>query len=578
MGEPRLVLESSTAPTGDAPSGGRSLPRWLPRVIVGAALLVPVAILVLYADFVPMWDGRVYANCIVYTALGKIGALRCANHPGIAYIGIHALFQSIAPYSRPIMLAVDCALATLGLFAFHRILLRCFPDEDRSLERGMVLLALAVNPVVLAAIVQPNLDLGVLVFFLCCIWAVVEERVAMLAAAGTLLVFSKETGAMLYGLLVGLYVAMMILRAPLSRMEKVARVRTWLPALLPLLLFVFYLMAVTMIEMPALWASPDVETPRPSLVDQFLTIRLLDPILLVYLTLIFVANFLWVPSTVIAIDAAIGAARLAVAAPRRVVAGSDARWLPFLTILAALTVVAVTRYLTYVNARYMLPVYPLLLVAFYAATLRSVRPARARVLVLAIVPALLAWSIVRTDDPISRRILGTFDGGSRDFLHMTSKTNECCGFGRDQLAYNLQFVGLARAQSDAFADIRPTASTVIVMHPVTNWFTTLQLDSRTYAATLHNANTVHPYYRLPEWVLNRPPSPALIYYLAYPFARNDSSLAALRQRYEDVRTTRYERGGARVTVYCMRLRSLPANDVESCATSSEHAVGRSPHP
>ncbi|MDQ6830999.1 MAG: hypothetical protein M3081_19220 [Gemmatimonadota bacterium] len=550
--------------------------RWPARAIVIAALLIPFLVLLVYSDFIPMWDGRVYANCIVYTAIGKIGALRCANHPGLAYIGIHAIVQSVAPYSRPLMLAVDCALATLGLFAFYRILLRCFPGEDRALERALVLLALSVNPVLLANIVQPNLDLGVVVFFLCCLWAVVEERVVPLAIAGTLLVFSKETGMMLYGLLGGLYGLMMILRAPMSRTEKVAKIRRWLPALLPLLLFVLYLLAVTMIEMPALWASPDVETARPSVLDQFLTIRLLDPVFLVYVALIFVINFLWVPSVVIAIDALIGAARFAVAAPRRAVAGADATWAPFLTVLTLLSVIAGTRYLTYANARYMLPLYPLLLIAFYLATLRSMPSRRARLAVLTIVPALLAWSIVRSDDPISRRFFGTFDGGSRPFLHMTSRTNECCGLGRDQLAYNLQFVALGRVQRDAFADIRPTGSTVIVMHPVTNWFTSLQLDSRTYAPTLHNANAFRPYYRLPEWVLHRPPAPALIYYLAFPFARNDSSLTALRARYDDVRTTQYERGGVRLTVYCMRLREVPAADVEPCATSPERVTAQRP--
>lgn len=40
--------------------------------------------------------------------------------------------------------------------------------------------------------------------------------------------------------------------------------------------------------------------------------------------------------------------------------------------------------------------------------------------------------------------MGTFDFGTHKMLKMTSLTGECCGYGRDQLVYNLEFVHLQR--------------------------------------------------------------------------------------------------------------------------------------
>jgi hypothetical protein len=50
---------------------------------------------------------------------------------------------------------------------------------------------------------------------------------------------------------------------------------------------------------------------------------------------------------------------------------------------------------------------------------------------------------------------GTFPVGTHRLLRTTSLTGECCGWGRDQLAYNLEFTTLAGLQDAALAHVRP---------------------------------------------------------------------------------------------------------------------------
>lgn len=130
-------------------------------------------------------------------------------------------------------------------------------------------------------------------------------------------------------------------------------------------------------------------------------------------------------------------------------------------------------------------------------------------------------------------------------LRVTALTGECCGYGRDQLAYNLQFTRLADVQDALYARIRPTATTVLVTHDNANWFTVGPIDAQTSRRTLSRDGIVEPPVA-PATMVIRPQMRIAegwtAWYVAFPYVDNGPALAALAGRYDvspaEVVTTR----------------------------------------
>jgi len=99
---------------------------------------------------------------------------------------------------------------------------------------------------------------------------------------------------------------------------------------------------------------------------------------------------------------------------------------------------------------------------------------------------------VRTIDPLSRWLFGTFPFGQRDLLELTSITHECCAAGRDQLVYNLEFTTLAALMDDALAATRAGDSTLIVLPDSLNWHAIPLLNVRTSRRTIDSTEAVVP--------------------------------------------------------------------------------------
>jgi len=169
------------------------------------------------------------------------------------------------------------------------------------------------------------------------------------------------------------------------------------------------------------------------------------------------------------------------------------------------------------------------------------------------VAALLAVSAVRTVDPVSRAIWGTFPVGDRALLSITSLRNECCGHGRDQLVYNLEFTQFASLQDALYERIKPSDSTVLVVPPEGNWFTVESLDSATHRRTMRAEGTVRPR------VIQAPDAYDLMaaraWYVEMPFIRDTTFRMLLRRRFDISEPCHVRRNGYALGVREMRLRT-----------------------
>jgi hypothetical protein len=529
--------------------------RFIPILIVTAAAIYAGALLWSRAGYVPIWDGRIYAECYIDAATHavRLEGFRCGNHVSHAYAAIISLIQRAAPSSTMPMLAANALLFALAAGAFWRILRRLLPDPMHATARALTTAAFLVHPVVLAAVIQPGLDFGLFVFSLLLIAAAVESRLWGVAVAGSLLVFTKEPGLIIYAVVATFYVWRAAVPAsfqwPIARSTFLAagalllvyniqplhpavlpaavvvsvgvlligrprgfgkrevadlgrRVVALWPIAAPLVLFGAYAAYRVVTHMAAPGASGTARVPVRAnvlwgsdsaqlLVDMFLRLEA-DPFAASALALVFVVGFLWVPSAIVAVDGIVGAVRGVRRLAARAVPGASTELVTFVAAMTGTLAWALTRYETFSNARYYLPVYPLVLIVACCALVRLGVPRRAREGAIALIVVLLAASTTRTVDPVSRWLWGTFPFGDRALLHVTSITGECCGYGRDQLAYNLEFTAFAAVQDELYARIRPTDKTVFVMHDYADLYTVGALDARTRRRTLRRTDIVRP--------------------------------------------------------------------------------------
>jgi hypothetical protein len=418
----------------------------LARIVIAIAAAAVAIALSQHLGYSPMWDGRIYADCFAAAASDpRPGSFRCAGHASHAYVALVALIESVSPGSEPLLIAANAGLLLLAWIGFHRLLGLTFPAADQRLDRALLGAVFVMQPALVAGVVQPGLDLPIVPAFIWTVVFLLQRRFSAAAAVGYGLVFTKETGVLLYGVLLAVY-AIWRMRTHGLRIHKPEWISAAPRLLLPLAIFGAYLAyRAALPGEPVIWSG---NTVGQSLVAQFL-IPSVDLYQVNYAALILVLSFGWITTILVAGDGLVGCFRALQRKQARALPGVDAQRLWFLVVLLIATGYALTRFITFGNPRYFLVPRILLLVIAFAALLRLGSSPSVRRAVLAVAAALTLVSAVRTIDPVSRGLFGTFTVGERSMLRMTSITGECCGYGRDQLVYNLEFAWLQRAMQNA---------------------------------------------------------------------------------------------------------------------------------
>ena len=602
--------------------------RLAPALVLVAAGIVSALLLWSRHDYVPLFDGRIYADCIAKVAAdpGNIAGYRCAGHIAESYVAILAVASRLAPESPVALMAANAVLFVLGAAALWRLTRSVFPDEEHRVGRAFVVGAFLVHPILLASVVQPGLDLGLLAFSLCALAAAVDGRRWTLVLFGTLLIFSKEPGVLLYGAIVAVWLwrrcasmlspddatrvgiaalvllgfwslinwdaisALFLLSAaglvarrprrptvPLRKGLIGAILGEW-PLAIPVVLLFGYLVYYSLFAGAHTGAGKEVVWTggggRRELLFALMRGTILDPATRSSLALMFVVGFLWVPSIWMLVDLAIGAARHARNLPARPLPGVDRSKLGFVLVVLLADVWLLSRFVTFSNPRYYLAVFPLGLLAAYASLVRLRVPSLGRGAVFASVIVLLTMSAVRTVDPVSRAIWGTFPVGNRSLLSITSLRKECCGHGRDQLAYNLEFTEFASLQDALYERLKPSRGTVLVLPENGDWFTVGLLDSVTHRRTMRLRGSVEPKVLMAPDTYNLKAEQA--WYVELPFIKDTTYLPLIARRFDIGQPCRVMHGAYALAVREMRLRSSAASRPSVAARPARDLAGVSP--
>src|SRR5262245_63661961 len=102
--------------------------------VLAAGMVAYAAIVLAYVNYVPIWDGRIYADCILAAADRLWGArLSCGGHNAHAYVLVLALAAKVLPSGTSggaALVIGNAALGLVALAALARVLQHLLPGRD----------------------------------------------------------------------------------------------------------------------------------------------------------------------------------------------------------------------------------------------------------------------------------------------------------------------------------------------------------------------------------------------------------------------------------------------------------------
>ncbi len=534
------------------PTGPRPPPSELLQWLVALGPFLAAALPNIGA--VPIFDGAQYAECTVAVAGQGIHpwAANCFGHPGIAWILPLSLVLKVLGFHAWVANLVAITWGVGALVAMRRILDALWPEAS-GWERALAVSAIGTLPVFLGSALNPGLDFGLAVFSMYMLDALVRRRMRVAAAWGLAMTFTKEPGLPIFLIAVASWLLAFVVRQPMGAVERRTQVKSVLPAVVPPLAFAAYLAARHVLGEELTWSDGSTASP----LDELTRFRLYDRTFLSFCSMLFVVHFSWLASGVALAGAVRGLAGLAVAESGAVrVSGPVPGRGAFVALVLLGWAWLLTRHPTFVNARYLLPAMPLLVVGAGTALLGLVPRAGARQAFLAILALLFAVESQRLVDPISRAVYGTFDAGGRAELDATSLTGECCGHGRDQLVHSLEYLAIGRLVDDALAGIELGPDDAVGGALRADWFLVHDVVVGPGGA-IQRAYPSPTTARIELFTVRRigvAPLPARVYWLELPFVDGTAELTSLAPQYVLAARTHVERGGVGLDVFELHRR------------------------
>ena len=188
--------------------GARPRGRYDPglALVQGAFLLL----LAPHLGFVPLWDSSEYFDHCLLPAIRDLRPLElnCWGHPSMGYMGILAVPQLFFGPSATVLNLTNALLGAASIWGVFAILRAVYP-ECPSRDRCLLTALYAFWPAVAASCLNMSSDFGVLVFSVITVAFLLRDEMSRAAIAGLFLVFSKESGLLLYGLAAAAYVVLL---------------------------------------------------------------------------------------------------------------------------------------------------------------------------------------------------------------------------------------------------------------------------------------------------------------------------------------------------------------------------------
>ncbi len=418
-----------------------------------------LAMLLPYLSYIPMWDGQGYALCIMDTPLFPLSIehSRCFGHPSMAYVWLQRVAQLLSPGSIKLIFLTNLALASYAGVEFHRLLRSLFPEAP-ALQLAASVALLLFTPVLTVHVFHVAPDFGVVPFFTIYLSFLLRQKYWQAGLAGLALAFSKEAGTGVY--LASLLALPFLLAPDIRRCTKTHALRfcrTLFPVFIPALCIVLYFKIQSSSGSTlGVWEGFDGGS---DLWIMLLSIDFANTSFTTFLFDIFALNFQWILTATLVIAMVVTMFRVAAGSPHHHSVDQVSR-IVFLSLMLLASAYVVTRMRPWNNARYTLAYVPVLVLLFnYALQSLHIR-AEQREVFLSAVATLFFVSNFFTIDPISRWYFKVFQTGQYSMLDMKRMGESTASFGRDEMAYNLEFLSVTDALRKILNVVKPSPDTV----------------------------------------------------------------------------------------------------------------------
>jgi hypothetical protein len=394
-------------------------------------LIVFAGIPLLYFSYVPIWDGWQFSRCYMKAVTKE--TLDCYRHSAFLHTFLFSLTQRIDLGNFQLIYALNLLLGIAGLVSFRSLLGYLFGGRLSPVNLTLLTFCFGLNPVFLVHVIQPCLDFTLPIYLVMLLLCLFKGRFVYASAVGMLLVFTKESGFMLYGISVFLFIALMIFNNSSLLKDKIRFIRKISALIIPIPLFAIYMILVPHTQIGDSWTEG---------IMKMLRFYLLSKVILAQLISLLVINFNWIISILILVNV-ITLGVLYLKSLKHKVSIRKVFNSKYEGVYFYLLFIAIVYFLTRIpfanNPRYMLPALPILIILFGGSLVRVLRKQSLITIMLTVLLTLLTVSSFRTIDPVSKKIMGTFKFGSHELLQMARFEEPKHGYGRDHLVYNFEF-------------------------------------------------------------------------------------------------------------------------------------------
>ncbi len=488
-----------------------------------------------YFFSLPVWDGQNFYDCIRGAAHEPFEwrYFLCYAHPTILFIGLFAIPEYLFPGSVFMTHLLMFSLGAASIVAFSFLCRRIFPRASRVVRMLSVLLY-SVQPIIVSNVIDFNFDSGVTFLFVIFLTLLVYGKEKWAACIGLLMVFTKESGVLLYALGLLAYWIFSVRRE--HRFFKDAfrsgLRRFWF--IVPLFAYFVHTQWQDYLGNSVLHEN----IPPSTILHSLLSFDLLHERFRLFLIEILVFQFAWFQTLTILCAVALWFWKRDINTSKPF---AHSPWLGAVAFLYILGIYLFTRYVPWNNVRYMMPLLPLGILLFTASCIALGRGRRISQMLLSVAVALSGVAMFRSVDPVSLAFLKTFPFGSHK-LYALGLYDGCCLFGRDQLIYNLEYRKLFSLQDLAFARIRPTADTVISFPRDAEGSHRALLHPTTFRRTW-DQNSLLPMYVSIDDVLGMSRLPPEFYFIDLPNLPADEGKKRVEEKYDIASFEAIERGG-----------------------------------
>ncbi len=510
-----------------------------------------------HMDFIPFWDGwEFFRHC--YQGAVNEGNFRCFGHNAIAPSVLYGLTQWLDPGNPHFVYILNMALGLLAIAFFRALLGHFFGDRLTRTERNLVAFMIGFNPIFYAHILQPCLDYPLTLSFIVFLYTLIHGKYIATACVGTVMIFTKEPGAALYGVTVAVHFLLLAPLRPLRLHLRLLYSYNYWVLFIPVLLMAIYVGLYPPQVNAGSWSKVFKSLVTLNSGSGFLQGQLLST---------FVINFSWIPTSIVILGAFYRIFLNLVPSehlkPGRsgFTRGKEAA---FVGLSLALLAYLMTRVDFLNNPRYLLPLFPLLLLLLSDALLTLLPRRRLRILALALMVFLMHVSSYRTLDPAAKYFFGTFAFGEHQMLKMMHFNKRCsemidCPLGRDQLVYNLEFTRFHYLTEKIIQ--KYGLNKIYLIHRYMSWTGAEDFgsfDTRSKRRTLRTEAVskvaMMHYLKFRKAYATGKDQPSELYYILYPNMVNDNELNLFLDDYEISHIDTVGEDGYAIEVACLKKR------------------------